>query len=153
MSRLTLVPLGLKEANAFVGIEHRHNKKVPGAKFALGAELSGRLVGVVIVARTTARRLHSPLRAEVTRCCTDGTRNACSFLYQRARRVCQAMGYVSVKTYTRTDESGASLRAIGACCEAELKARSWAKSSKQRTRTDQSQPSARYRWELIRGAA
>ena len=114
VSGLVLVPLGLREANAFVGIEHRHVGEVVGHKFSIGAIRNGALVGVAIVARTTAAGLHSPLRAEVTRLCTDGTRNACSFLYQRARRVCQAMGYVSVKTYTRTDESGASLRAIGA---------------------------------------
>ena len=149
MTRLTLVPLGLDEANEFVGLEHRHNKQVRGYKFALGAMKAGVLVGVVIVARTTGRGLHSSMRAEVTRCATNGAANACSFLYGRARRVVQAMGYTSLKTYTRTDESGASLRAIGACCEAELKARSWAKSSKRRSRRDQSKPAARYRWELI----
>jgi hypothetical protein len=154
VSRLALVPLGLREANRFVGIEHRHLSAVIGCKFALGAEVGGKLVGVVIVARTTAAGLHSPLRAEVTRLATDGTFNACSFLYQRAKRVCQAMGYTSLKTYTRTDESGASLRAIGACCEAELKARSWAKSNRKRTRADQSEPAPRLRWELLdRGAA
>lgn len=154
MTRLTLVPLGLREANRFVGLEHRHHGPVRGYKFALGATLGGNLVGVVIVARTTAAGLHGPLRAEVTRLATDGTFNACSFLYQRAKRVVQAMGYTSLKTYTRTDESGASLRAIGACCEAELKARSWAKANRKRTRTDKSEPSPRRRWELLqRGVA
>jgi hypothetical protein len=152
-SRLVLVPIGLKEANRFVGLEHRHHGPVRGYKFALGAAVDGTLVGVVIVARTIAAGLHSPSRAEVTRLATDGSFNACSFLYQRARRVVQAMGYTSLKTYTRTDESGASLRAIGACCEAELKARSWAKANRKRQRTDKSEPAARYRWELIRGAA
>ncbi len=147
--RLVLVPLILEEANAFVGLEHRHNAPVIGSKFALGATVGGHLVGVAIVARTTARGLHHPRRCEVTRCCTDGTFNSCSFLYQKARRAAQAMGYLSCKTYTRTDESGASLRAIGACCEAEIKARSWAKSSKSRPRADKSEPSPRYRWELL----
>jgi hypothetical protein len=149
MSRLTLVPLGLREANHFVGLEHRHCMPVRGYKFALGALLGGALVGVVIVARTTARGLHSPLRAEITRLATDGTRNACSFLYQRAKRAVQAMGYTSLKTYTRTDESGASLRAIGACCEAEIEARSWKQSSRKRLREDRSTPARRYRWELL----
>lgn len=149
MPRLQLVPLSIREANRFVGVEHRHNQPVVGGRFALGAELDGRLVGVVIVGRTTARGLHLPRRAEVTRLATDGTRNACSFLYQRARRVVQAMGYTSLKTYTRTDESGASLRAIGACCEAEVRARSWAQHSKSRPRVDRSAPADRYRWELI----
>lgn len=153
MSRLTLVPIGLREANRFVGIEHRHLSAVRGHKFSLGATVDGRLVGVAIVARTTAAGLHSPLRAEVTRLATDGTFNSCSFLYRRAKRAVQAMGYTSLKTYTRTDESGASLRAIGACCEAELEARSWAKSNKKRKRSDKSAPAKRYRWELLAGVA
>lgn len=147
--KLTHRPITLKAANRFVGIEHRHVGPVVGCKFALCAFQGDHMVGVVIVARTTAAGLHDDLRAEVTRLATDGTRNACSFLYQRARRVVQTMGYTSLKTYTRTDESGASLRAIGACCEAELEARSWAKSNKKRIRTDKSTPSRRYRWELL----
>ena len=152
-SRLRLVPLTLKEANRFVGLEHRHNGPVVGYRFALGAMLGDRLVGVVIVGRTIAAGLHDPLRAEVTRLATDGTRNACSFLYQKAKRAVQAMGYVSLKTYTRTDESGASLRAIGACCEAELAARSWAKANKKRQREDQTEAVPRYRWELLQERA
>lgn len=149
MMRLLVVPVTLREANAFVGLEHRHNKPVVGHRFSLGCTVDGRLCGVVIVGRTVAEGLHSPLTAEVTRLATDGTWNACSFLYQRAKRVVQAMGYTSLKTYTRTDESGASLRAIGACCEAELEARSWAQSNKKRRRADQTEPHARLRWELI----
>jgi hypothetical protein len=153
MSRLVLVPIGLREANRFIGIEHRHLGPVRGYKFAIGAAVDGKLVGVAIVARTVAAGLHQPWRAEVTRLATDGTFNACSFLYQRAKRVVQAMGYTSLITYTRTDESGASLLAIGACCEAELKARSWAKSNKKRTRADNSAPARRRRWELLQGVA
>lgn len=149
MTELQHRPINLDVANAFVGLEHRHNDPVPGAKFAIGAFDGDRLCGVVIVGRTTARGLHDPLRAEVNRLATDGTPNACSFLYQRAKRVAQAMGYVSLKTYSRADESGASLRAIGACCEAELRARSWAESSKARPRTDKSEPATRKHWELL----
>jgi hypothetical protein len=148
-ARLAMRPIGLKEANLFVGIEHRDLGPVRGYKFALCAYLGEQLVGVVIVGRTTAKGLHSPVRAEVTRLATDGTRNCCSFLYQRAKRVVQAMGYTSLKTYTKTEESGASLRAIGACCEAELEARSWEKSSKSRPRSDKSTPARRFRWELL----
>lgn len=148
MSRLTHGPVTLKEANSFVGREHRHVGPVVGHRFALGAWLGDRIVGVIIVGRTTARELSAPLRAEVTRLATDGTANACSFLYQKARRVVQSMGYTSLVTYTRTDESGASLRAIGAMLEAETPARSWARSSVARPRLDKSQPSARWRWEL-----
>lgn len=151
--RLTLRPVGLREANAFVGVQHRHLSAVRGHKFSLGAYSGDRLVGVVVVGRTIARGLHSPLRAEVTRLATDGTFNACSFLYQRARRVVQAMGYTSLKTYTRVDESGASLFAIGAKQSEPLPPRSWEKCSKKRLRTDKSDPVWRYRWELLEGVA
>jgi hypothetical protein len=151
--RLACRPVTLRVANRFVGIEHRHLGEVPGCKFALAAYHGQRMVGVAITAYTTARLLNDPLRAEITRLATDGTFNACSFLYSRSKRVVQAMGFTSLKTYTRTDESGASLRAIGACCEAELKARSWAKSSKKRQRVDRSAPASRYRWELLPKAA
>lgn len=151
--RLVMRPIGLRDANAFVGIEHRDLGPARGYKFALSAYKGEKLVGVVIVGRTTAKGLHSPLRAEVTRLATDGTFNACSFLYKRARRVAQAMGYTSLKTYTKKSESGASLRAVGAKSERDLPARSWAKCSKKRQRTDKSAPAARVRWELLPGVA
>jgi hypothetical protein len=91
VSRLVLVPLDLKIANRFVGIEHRHMGPKRGHKFSLGATLNGSLVGVVIVAKATGRwSKRKPPRLEVARLATDGTFNACSFLYQRAKRVVHA---------------------------------------------------------------
>ncbi len=142
-------PISIAEANRFVGVEHRHLDKVAGGKFALAAYDGDRLCGVAIVGRTTARGLHHPARAEITRLATDGTFNACSFLEAKAKRVVQAMGYDSLKTYNRADESGASLRAVRAELEAEIPARSWAKSSKARPRVDQSAPAPRRRYELL----
>ena len=43
---LTLVPVSLKEANAFVSAHHRHHRPVTGHKFSIGCEQNGRLVGV-----------------------------------------------------------------------------------------------------------
>jgi hypothetical protein len=51
--------------------------------------------------------------AEVTRLCTDGYINACSFLYGAAARVAKAMGYTKIITYILESENGASLRASG----------------------------------------
>lgn len=45
--------------------------------------------------------------------CTDGTRNACSFLYSKARRTSLEMGFERVITYILESESGNSLRAAG----------------------------------------
>jgi hypothetical protein len=153
--RLVHRHIALNDAKAFVGIEHRHNEPPVGAFFALGAFVGEKLVGVAVVGRTNGRWKGPAVgfRCEVTRLATDGTANSCSFLYGKCRRVVQALGYKSCKTYTRTDESGASLRAIGACCEARLKARSWAESNKKRKRTDRTEPTTRYRWELLPGAA
>jgi hypothetical protein len=50
---------------------------------------------------------------EVTRCCTDGTRNAASFLYGAAGRATKALGYKRLITYTLIEEQGTSLRAAG----------------------------------------
>jgi hypothetical protein len=51
--------------------------------------------------------------AEVTRLCTDGVKNGCSFLYGAAVRVAKAMGYERILTYILESEDGVSLRASG----------------------------------------
>lgn len=112
---MKIVPMSLAEANEFVANFHRHNKKVQGAKFALGASDGHQLIGVAIVGRPVARRLDDGETAEVTRCCVlDGApKGACSFLYSRAWRAWQSMGGQRMVTYTLQSESGASLRGAG----------------------------------------
>lgn len=51
--------------------------------------------------------------AEVTRLATDGTKNACSFLYSRAARAARAMGFDTIQTFILESEPGTSLRAAG----------------------------------------
>ena len=109
--RLIAVPLSLEEANAFVTHHHRHHPPVRGHKFSIGAQIGDRIVGVVIVGRPVARLRDDGLTLEVTRLTTDGTRNACSFLYGAAQRATFALGYRRLGTYIRADEHGASLRA------------------------------------------
>ena len=114
MATLTIIPVSLATANAYVTQFHRHNKKVPGAKFCLGVcDPTGLLRGVCIVGRPVARLLDTGHTLEVTRLATDGCPNACSCLYNAARRVAFAMGYTKVITYTLQAESGASLRGAG----------------------------------------
>ena len=108
------VPPHLREANEFVAKYHRHNLPTVGGKFAVGASVDGKLVGVAIAVRPVARRLGDCKTLEVLRVCTDGTRNANSFLYGRVKRIGLLMGYSKVITYTLEEESGASLRAVGA---------------------------------------
>jgi hypothetical protein len=109
---MTLRPITLKGARRFVAATHRHHDPPQGGKFAVAAWESDALVGVAIVGRPVARALDDGLTAEVIRVATDGTRNACSFLYGAAKRAAQAMGYRKVITYTLIEESGASLRAV-----------------------------------------
>ena len=83
---LSITPINLDEANAFVAQYHRHHKPVVGHKFSIGAFDGDRLVGAVIVGRPVSRMRDDGATLEVTRLCTDGTRNACSFLYGCAAR-------------------------------------------------------------------
>lgn len=110
---LKAVPLSLKEANEYVAEHHRHHKPVVRDKYRLGAGLDGKLVGVVNVGNPVARMLCDGETLEVTRLCTDGTKNACSFLYNRAAKIAFALGYKRIITYILEDEPGTSLEAAG----------------------------------------
>lgn len=110
---MNVVPVSLREAHAFVRAHHRHHKPSRGGKFAIGVSDGDRIVGVVVVGRPKARMIQDAWTAEVTRCCTDGTRNACSLLYAAAWRAARAMGYRRLVTYTLPEEGGASLRGAG----------------------------------------
>jgi hypothetical protein len=129
--RLTIIPLTLRRANAFVAEHHRHHKPCRGQKFSIGvATDGGELVGVAIIGRPVARHFDDGLTAEVNRSCTDGTPNANSALYGAAWRACRAMGYLRLITYTQEGEGGASLRGAGWSVVGERPARgSWADSS------------------------
>lgn len=110
---LILVPMTLAEANEFVTKHHRHHRAVPGTKFAIGAAMAESIVGVALVGRPVARRLDDGWTLEVNRCATDGTRNACSFLYGASWRAARALGFRRLITYTLPEEGGASLRGAG----------------------------------------
>lgn len=113
---IDIVPVSLAEANQFVCEHHRHHGPVVGHKFSIGATDGERIVGVCIVGRPVSRYLDDGLTLEVTRLCTDGTRNACSMLYSAAWRAAKAMGYKKLVTYILESENGASLRAAGWKC-------------------------------------
>ena len=129
--RLRVIPLTFREASDFVARFHRHHKPPVGAKFSLGVETEDReLHGVIIVGRPIARCFDDKRTAEVTRSCTDGTKNANSCLYAAAWRVCREMGYMRLITYTQDGESGISLEAAGWKVIAQREARkNWKESS------------------------
>ncbi len=141
------VPLHLREANEFVGKFHRHNLPATGCKFAVGAALDGKLVGVAIAGRPVARRLDDGKTLEVLRVCTDGTPNANSFLYGRVKRIALLMGYQKVITYTLEEESGASLRAVGAHIVAQVKSQEWSRPSRRR-KSQEVYGKSKLKWKL-----
>lgn len=127
---LTVRPITLRAACAFITEHHRHNKPPRGHKFSIALHSADALVGVVCAGRPVARHFDNGVTLEVNRSCTDGTRNANSMLYGAVWRAAKAMGYRRCITYTQADESGASLRAAGWRQVKTLDARkSWAESS------------------------
>ena len=113
MRELLLCPVNFNEAAYFTNIYHRHHKAPQGYKFAIGCVKEGQLVGVVMVGRPVARTLDNGTTLEVTRLCTDGTRNASSFLYGAACRAAHSLGYKRLITYILKSETGVSLKAAG----------------------------------------
>lgn len=103
----------LKDANEMVTAIHRHHKRVQGHRFSIGATLGGRPVGAIIVGRPVARKSDQVFTAEVTRLVTDGTPNACSFLYSAAARAAKAIGFRRIQTFILDTEPGTSLIAAG----------------------------------------
>jgi hypothetical protein len=130
--RLELVRIDLAEANAFVVAHHRHHGEVAGHIFSLGAVQSGNICGVAIVGRPVSRMRDDGETLEVTRLCTDGTRNACSFLYGACARAAFALGYKRIGTYTLASEAGVSLHAAGWRLVSETKGGSWSRSGRPR---------------------
>lgn len=131
---LRLAHIELKAANDFVQRMHRHHKPVMGHRFSLSCVEDGRLCGVAIVGRPVARMIDQSQTVEVLRCCTDGTHNACSFLYGACRRAAKALGYQRIITYVLESEPGTSLRAAGWRCCYTTAGGSW--NSPGRPRTD-----------------
>jgi hypothetical protein len=110
---LSLQPISFPEAVAFIAKHHRHHIPPVGWKFGIGVNDGEKVVGVITVGRPVARHLDDGWVLEVTRCCTDGTKNASSMLYGAAWRAAQALGYKRLITYTLIEEPGTSLKAAG----------------------------------------
>lgn len=129
------IPIELKDANNFVLRLHRHHKPVYRDKFRLGAIEHGKLIGVIQAGRPVSRNLDDGFTIEIVRCCTDGTPNACSFLYSRMARISREMGYKKAITYILDVENGASLKASGWVKEVDIRGHSWDCPSRPRNTT------------------
>jgi hypothetical protein len=87
---------------------------------------------VVIVGRPVSRLRDDGETAEVTRLCTDGTKNACSFLYGAAARAAFALGFKRVGTYILSTEPGTSLTAANWRLVGESGGGSWSRGNRPR---------------------
>jgi hypothetical protein len=144
---ITIVPISLPEANAFVSQHHRHHNPMPGAKFCIAvADEDGKVHGVAIVGRPVARSSDNGWTLEVNRCCTDGERNACSMLYRGCWNATKALGYRKLVTYTLPEEGGASLRGAAWKLIGERGGGSW--SCPSRPRIDAHPLQAKLLWEI-----
>lgn len=143
---MTVTPITFSEAKAFVAQHHRHHLPPLSHLFSLAAEHEGKIVGVAIVGRPVARMNQDGYTAEVTRLATDGTRNACSFLYRAAWRVAVALGYRRLITYTLATEPGTTLRAARFRLIGKTGGGSWSRTS--RPRVDKHPTQAKLAWEL-----
>jgi hypothetical protein len=142
---LGVVAITLGEANTFVNNLHRHHKPVVGHKFSIAVSDGEKIRGVAIIGRPSARLADDGETLEVTRCCTDGAKNACSMLYGAARRACFALGYKRLITYTLPEEGGTSLRAAGWRLLGEAGGGKWAR--KGRPRVDAHPLQEKLKWQ------
>lgn len=125
MGKFELRPCEFKEACAFVAQHHRHHRPPQGHRFSLKALRDGKVVGVAIVGRPVARNNQDGFTLELTRLCTDGTRNACTFLIGRVKRVGRALGYKRLISFTLEEEPGAAWRAAGMEQTGTVKGQPW----------------------------
>ena len=143
------VPLELKDANSFVAVHHRHNAPVYRDKWRFGViDDNGKLIGVLQAAKPVARMLDDGQTLEIVRCCTDGTKNLCSFMLGHARRIAKAKGYKKLISYILDTENGISYKAAGWRKEADTRGgRSW--NTPSRPRTTAAPTCDKQRWALI----
>lgn len=143
---MILRTISFADASAFVNKYHRHHKPPVGHKFSIAAYDKGRMIGVVMVGRPVSRYLDDGQTLEVNRLCTDGTRNACSFLYSAAARAAKALGYKRIFTYTLKSEDGASLKASNWHCDGPAGGPNW---TGERYRQEEMFQETKTRWSLL----
>lgn len=132
---LIIRPIELKSANKFIIDLHRHHKEVQGHKFSIGCFNETQLVGVAVCGRPVSRHLDTGLILEVTRLCTDGTKNVCSKLYSACARIAKELGYDKIITYILESETGHSLKATGWDSEGKAGDKSWDRPKRRRNTT------------------
>lgn len=143
-------PIHIKKASAFVAQYHRHSLPNAKGKFAISCWIGDEMIGVAIGGRPISRHLDNGTRFEVYRVCVkEGHKNACSFIYNRMKRIAQLMGYEKFHTYTLQTESGASLRAIGGMIVKDVNhQRDWNDHGKVKRKKNSVSKQLKFLWEL-----
>jgi hypothetical protein len=113
VTRLTVIPVTLREARRFIAEHHRHNDPPHQWRFGVGLENGKGLVGVAVAAQPRGRKLDDGRTLEITRVAVDGTPMANSMLYAALIRAGKALGFTRFYTYTLPHESGATPKAVG----------------------------------------
>jgi len=134
---MSVVPITLRKANEVILEWHRHHKPSRGHKFSIGLMKDSNLVGVAICGRPVSRAADNGFTLEVSRLCTDGTKNACSKLYGACARIAKEMGYIKIQTYILEKEIGTTLKASGWIMEAVTAGGQWKRTDGVINRTDQ----------------
>ena len=138
---LTIRPISIAKANAYVIENHRHHKAKVGCRFAIACYEGNELHGVAICSNPVARNADDGLTLEIARCCTDGTKNACSMLYSACARIAKDMGFRKIQTYILNSETGVSLKAFGFILEKDdAGAENWQKCNSRRQNRRDAQP-------------
>ncbi len=120
------------EAFAFIEKHHRHHRKPVGSVFQVAVSDGVEIVGVAVVGRPNGRHQQNGFTLEVTRLCTDGTKNVCSMLYAACWRVARNLGYNKLITYILNTEPGISVQAAGWKLIGETRGGSWSVPSRPR---------------------
>lgn len=144
--KLTIRPIKLDNAQAFVEDFHRHNRENAGGLWAIACMRDDELVGVAICGRPVSPVMQRRGYLEVIRVAVlEDVEGACSMLYSRCRRIGQLMGYERFLTYNRPGETGASLEAAGFVKVGRVTARKKGWQNRPGRAAHPSQP--KFRWE------
>lgn len=144
MSKFVSVPISQKKAKAFIDDFHRHHTASVRDIFRVAARLSDEdeIIGVAQVGRPVSCYLDDGYTLEITRLCTNGDKDACSYLYSKCARIAKEMGYRKIITYILESEPGTSLKASGFYLDQdEVGGGSWDGSQRGKSRTANEQMS------------
>ena len=148
--KLDVRPVSFAAMRAFVGRYHRHCAPPVTWRFGAAIHNGWTQIGVLSVGSPVAPAYMNRGWVEVNRLCIRPDTapqlvwNACSQLYGHAAREAERRGFNKIITYTRQDESGASLRAVGWECEGPAGGRSWNTKGRRRNTAEAFVPKLRW---------